>query len=114
MSNPQRWRRNRRNAGLAQLGKWTRRAVAAGVVFSGVLAAGLAHLLPGQAAAVEHRAPHPTSPAATPETSETSETSETPRTTKTRRTRRAPRRLAPPIAPPRPTPDQTHVTSGGS
>lgn len=103
MSNPERSRRRRRDLGLAQVGKWTRRAVAAGVVFSGVVGAGLAHLLPSQATVAEHRSPPATS----------TEDPSRPATTSAPR-RRHPRRLAPPSAVPRPTHSPTHATSGGS
>ena len=54
--------RLRRDAGLAAVAGWTRRAVAGGVLLMGVLGAGLAHLLPGQAEPVRHDAPVPPPP----------------------------------------------------
>lgn len=103
MNNPARSRREHRDIGLVKIGAWTRRAVAAGVVFCGVLGAGLAHRLPGQAAAAEHDDPPATS-------SRPSPSSPSP----TVRPRRHPRRLAPPGTTPRLTSDPTHATSGGS
>lgn len=114
MSNRERSRRVRRDIGLIKVGRWTRRAVAAGVVFSGVLGAGLAHLLPGQAAVVSHDSP----PAASPEETSPSDPATTdPATTEAPRRhhpRHHPRRLAPPSVAPSPTQDSTQATSGGS
>jgi hypothetical protein len=111
MHDPVRNRRRTRDAGLAAVDRWTRRALAGGVVLSGLLAAGLAHLLPGQAAVVRHDTPAPAGttapvPSATPGDSGDSDDSG-------ERTRR-PTTLAPPSAAPRPTHRPPHATSGGS
>jgi hypothetical protein len=52
-------RRATRDAGPATVNRWTRRAVARGIVLCGVLGMGLAHLLPGQAAVARHDSPPP-------------------------------------------------------
>jgi hypothetical protein len=107
MTNPELSQRRRRDAGLAKVGTWTRRSVAVGIVLSGVLGAGFAYMLPGQAAVVKHSSPAPApSPADTP----------TPRAKPSKATqhKHQARRLAPPSAAPRPTQRPTHVTSGGS
>lgn len=57
--NPGHSRRAARDAGLATVNRWTRRAVAGGVVLCGVLGMDLAHLLPGQAAVALHDSPAP-------------------------------------------------------
>jgi hypothetical protein len=102
MSYRERSLRKRRDMGLAQVGSWTRRAVAAGVVFCGVLGAGLADLLPGQTAVTEHGSRPATSsqPATTDESAP-------------RRVRHG-HRLAPPAESPSPTHGATHATSGAS
>jgi hypothetical protein len=102
MHDPVRSRRRARDAGLAAVNRWTRRAVAGGVVLSGLLGAGLAHLLPGQAATTGHSSPAATTPPAAPEPSG----SPTPSAERSR--------LAPPSAAPRPTHRHPHATSGGS
>jgi hypothetical protein len=80
----------RRDRGLAQIGRWTRYSVAAGVVLSGVFTAGIAHLLPGRPAAPGQG-----------------------RASVQGGTRRL--RLFPPVQAPRPAPARSeHVTSGGS
>ena len=104
MNDPGRSRRRARDAGLAAVNRWTRRAVAGGVVLSGLLAAGLAHLLPGQAAVARHDAPPSpaTTGSASPEQDEPA-----PRATGTGRP-------APPRTAPRQSHAHPHVTSGGS
>jgi hypothetical protein len=120
MHDPVRNRRRTRDAGLAAVDRWTRRAVAGGVVLSGLLAAGLAHLLPGQAAVVRHDTPAPAGttapvPSATQGDSGDSEDSGDSGDSEGsgERTRR-PTTLAPPSAAPRPTHRPPHATSGGS
>jgi hypothetical protein len=49
MDDPERSRRAGRDAGLTTVSRWTRRAIAGGVVLCGLLGLGVAHLLPGQA-----------------------------------------------------------------
>lgn len=112
MTNPERSQRRRRDAGLAKVGTWTRRSVAIGVVLSGVLGAGFANLLPGEAAVVKHSSPPPAPSPAAPEHAD----SPPPRAKPSKGTghNRHPRRLAPPSVAPRPTRSPTHVTSGGS
>jgi hypothetical protein len=128
MNDPDRWLRNRRDAGLASVGRWTRAAVAAGVVLSGVLAAGVAHLLPWQADAAGGQAT-PAAPPAAPAGGHTTAAprqteddggsdgvvgddsgEHTPKAKKKRHT--AP--LAPPVTVPSPTQSPSHATSGGS
>jgi hypothetical protein len=101
--------RRTRDAGLATVERWTRRAVAGGVVLAGVLGVGLAHLLPGQAAARhDTRSPTGTTGSAAPDRDDPAPGSETsPGTDR-------PRRLVPPSAAPRPSRGHPHVTSGGS
>jgi hypothetical protein len=117
MNNLQRSRRRRRDAGMAQVGRWTRRSVATGVVLSGVLGAGLAHLLPGQAAVERHTSPPATTPQPQPDTE--AQTPGEPRhpAPGTEPSARRPKHhysLTPPSAAPLPTQSSTHVTSGGS
>jgi hypothetical protein len=104
MHDPVRSRRRARDAGLAAVNRWTRRAVAGGVVLSGLLGAGLAHLLPGQAAVARHDSP---APAGTTSPAETTSPAG-PGPTGRRST------LAPPSAAPRRTHHHPHATSGGS
>lgn len=99
--------RSRRDAGLTAVARWTRRAVAGGVLLAGVLGAGLAHLLPGQASEVRHETSTPATPPP-PEDSASPETSTSPRHG------RSPRSLAPPSAAPHRTHRHPHATSGGS
>ncbi|HEY7485767.1 MAG TPA: hypothetical protein VH912_14980 [Streptosporangiaceae bacterium] len=90
----------RRDSGLAQIGAWTRRSIAAGVVLAAGLAAWAAHALPGQAASSS-------SPQAPPSESSTSgEPSPT--------VSDDGGGLAPPYQPPAPSHGRSHVTSGGS
>lgn len=105
-------RRRARDAGLAAVNRWTRRAVAGGVMLAGVLGAGLAHLLPGQAAVVRHDSSAPaesTRPATpgtgTPDTGDRGATA--PPATRASH-------LTPPREPPRPARTHPHATSGGS
>jgi hypothetical protein len=113
MADSERERRMYRDAGLAKVRAWTRGCVAAGVVLSGVVGAGLAHLLPGQAAVVNRSSPPP---AAAPQQSDS--TSATPDAAPSQpskgRRHHHPRRLAPPSTAPSPADTPTHVTSGGS
>jgi hypothetical protein len=113
MADSERERRMCRDAGLAKVRAWTRGCVAAGVVLSGVVGAGLAHLLPGQAAVVKRSSPPP---AAVPQQADSS--SGTPDAASSQPTQRRrhhrPRRLAPPSTAPSPADTPTHVTSGGT
>ncbi len=110
--------RKRRDAGLAMVAAWTRGAIGAGVVFCGVLAAGLAHALPGQE--VSDRQPMSATPSTsgTPVVPEPSRSVTWHRAGDDDRTLPAHRphrpRLTPPSVPPTPTPEPTHTTSGGS
>ncbi|GLY85503.1 hypothetical protein [Actinoallomurus iriomotensis] len=100
-----RWERSRRrarDAGLAAVTRWTRRAVAAGVVLSGVLGMGLAHLLPGQAAPSDVP-----SPAGTGDPSGGRASASPP-------AEPGRPRLTPPHRAPRPSHRRPHATSGGS
>ena len=101
-------RRATRDAGLATVNRWTRRAVAGGVVLCGVLGMGLAHRLPGQAAVARHDSPPPsgTTGRASPGQDEPLPSSAPP--TDRRHS------LAPPRTVPRPSHGHPHVTSGGS
>jgi hypothetical protein len=123
---PERSRRRRRDTGLNQVTVWTRRAVGIGVVLSGTLAAGLAHLLPGQAA---DRPPSaPAAPAPSGGASERPSDQATPPTapgspspsagTHSARPHRTHRHhLTPPATAPAAPPADTqppHTTSGGS
>jgi hypothetical protein len=94
--------RTRRDAGLAAVARWTRGAVAGGVLLAGVLGAGLAHLLPGQASDVRHATPAPV-------TSAPPDVSASPRDGDG-----SPRSLAPPSASPHRGHGHPHATSGGS
>lgn len=101
-------RRSARDAGLATVNRWTRRAVAGGAVLCGVLGMGLAHLLPGQAAVARHDSPPPadTTGRATPDRDEPPPDSAP----------AAGRRhsLAPPRTAPHRSHGHPHITSGGS
>ena len=101
-------RRGARDAGLAAVNRWTRRAVAGGVVLCGVLGMGLAHLLPGQPAVARHDSPPPagTTGRATP-----GQDDPQPGSTPSTGRRRS---LAPPRTAPRPSRGHPHATSGGS
>jgi hypothetical protein len=116
MPDPIHVRSRARDAGLAAVNRWTRRAVAGGVVLSGLLAASLAHLLPGQAAAARHDSTVPagtTSPAAPGSTSPS--TSPRDRSDDHARPTGGTSRLTPPSVAPRPSHHGSpHVTSGGS
>ncbi|MCO5968648.1 hypothetical protein [Actinoallomurus soli] len=122
MEHPERSRRRRRDAGLHQVTVWTRRAVGVGVVLSGLLAAGLAHLLPGQAADRTHADPAaPTSseqPATPPDDSAgpaaSTGSSASARPHRTHRHHLTPPATAPAAPPSTPARRPTHVTSGGS
>jgi hypothetical protein len=119
---PERSRRRRRDHGLNQVTVWTRRAVGFGVVLSGTLAAGLAHLLPGQAAdrppsapatsqqPSDHATPPTTPGTPTPASSGSSGTA-SPRPHRSHHHHLSPPTTAP-AAPSNPSP--THTTSGGS
>lgn len=107
MDDPVRARRRVRDAGLAMVNRWTRRAVAAGVVLCGVLGVGLAHLLPGQASAARHATPSPAESVPRGQGDPTTR-SEPPAVTGRRHT------LTPPDTVPRPSRGDPHVTSGGS
>jgi hypothetical protein len=110
MTNSDGERRMYRDAGLAKVRAWTRRCVATGVLLSGVVGAGLAHLLPGQAAVAKgSSAP----PATAPQQADSA--SSTPHAKPSQRGRHhRPRRLVPPSTTPSPADSPTHVTSGGS
>jgi hypothetical protein len=108
-----------RDAGLAAVNRWTRRAVAGGVVLSGLLAASLAHLLPGQATAARHesRAPagttSPTAPGTTSPSTPAKDRSDD--SDDHAEPTGGTSRLSPPAAAPRPSHHSSpHVTSGGS
>jgi hypothetical protein len=111
--------RKRRDTGLAMVATWTRGAIGAGVVFCGVLAAGLAHALPGQEVSDRQPAPATSSTPATPAVPRPSrsvtrhQAGDDGRMRPVHRRHHHPR-LTPPQAPPSPTPDPTHTTSGGS
>jgi hypothetical protein len=114
MPNPIHVRSRARDAGLAAVNRWTRRAVAGGVVLSGLLAASLAHLLPGQAAAARHDS---TAPAGTtsPSTPTTGGSDDSDDSTEHAKPTKGTSRLAPPSSAPRPSHHSSpHVTSGGS
>ncbi|HEY7485611.1 MAG TPA: hypothetical protein VH912_14195 [Streptosporangiaceae bacterium] len=93
----------RRDSGLAQIGAWTRRSIAAGVVLAAGLAAWAAHAFPGQAASSPSTQTSQTSPA--PTASAQSREPAVPDDGET---------LAPPAQPPAPAQGGSHVTSGGS
>jgi hypothetical protein len=122
MEHPDRSRPRRRDAGLTKVTAWTRRAVGVGVVLSGVLAAGVAHLLPGQAAdrpSAGTAASEQSAAPATPPTTDSSPSGSTGSTGSSRPHRSHRHHLAPPTtapaAPPSvPDPQPTHATSGGS
>ncbi|MCO5993150.1 hypothetical protein [Actinoallomurus rhizosphaericola] len=121
MEHPERSRRRRRDAGLHQVTVWTRRAVGVGVVLSGLLVAGLAHLLPGQAADRTHAdpaTPAPSEQPATPPDDSAGPTASTgsasARPHRTHRHHLTPPATAPAAPPSTPTRRPTHVTSGGS
>jgi hypothetical protein len=122
MANPERARRRRRDIGLAKVGRWTRYSIASGVVLSGVLGAGVAHVLPGQAAAAQPKpAPKPApaehQAANQPEDQAPNQAqpSAAPSAAGTTHDRKKAKRLSPPSAAPRPAPTQSqHATSGGS
>jgi hypothetical protein len=119
MANPERGARRRRDIGLAKVGRWTRYSVAAGVVVSGVLGAGIAHALPGQSATKQDSTPAKPAangPAQAPVSTEQSP-DQAPSTPvgKTHEQKRTAKRLSPPATAPSPSPSQTqHATSGGS
>jgi hypothetical protein len=95
-------RRRRRDAGLATVARWTRGAVAGGVVLAGVLSAGLAHLLPGQAAPVRPDTPPSSAPPGTDDPVPSSAPA-------------GPRHsLTSPGSPPHRSHGHPHATSGGS
>jgi hypothetical protein len=104
MDRGERSRRRARDAGLASVTRWTRRAVAGGVVLAGVLGMGLAHLLPGQAAPSDVPSPAGTSDASSPGVQESASPPAEPGRP----------RLAPPSRAPRPSHRRPHATSGGS
>ncbi|WP_433172387.1 hypothetical protein [Actinoallomurus sp. CA-150999] len=122
MHHPERSRRRRRDAGLNQVTAWTRRAVGVGVVLSGLLAAGLAHMLPGQAADRPHVGPAaPTSsgepatpPTVSPSPSDSTGSSASARPHRTHRHHLTPPATAPAAPPSTPSRRPTHATSGGS
>jgi hypothetical protein len=118
MTDPGRSLRRRRDAGLAKVGTWTRTAIGAGVVFSGVLAGGFAHVLPGQAASTPQMTPTPSTaaPSATaPSPGTPSGTAPTPGDHSTEPRRPHGHRLTPPATPPHPARHTSpHATSGGS
>ncbi|GAA4612019.1 hypothetical protein GCM10023195_51250 [Actinoallomurus liliacearum] len=122
MQHPERSRRRRRDAGLNQVTSWTRRTVGVGVVLSGLLTAGLAHLLPGQAADRPHAgpaAPTPSERPATPSTTTSSPSASTgssasARPHRTHRHHLTPPATAPAAPPSAPARRPTHATSGGS
>jgi hypothetical protein len=122
MNDPVRARRRSRDAGLAAVRTWTRRAVAGGVVLAGLLGAGLAHLLPGQAAVVGHDAPAPTGSPASPDPTGSPASPDPTRASSDQGgassdpggSTERPTTLAPPSAVPRPSHHHPHVTSGGS
>jgi hypothetical protein len=91
-------RRRARDAGLAAVNRWTRRAVAGGIVLCGALGIGLSHLLPGQATEARHETPSPVT-TRTPDDPDDSP---------------APTLLTPPVTKPGPSRGRGHVTSGGS
>jgi hypothetical protein len=112
VTDSERERRLYRDAGLAKVRAWTRGCVAAGVVLSGVVGAGLAHVLPGQAAVVKRSPP----PATAPRQSDSTSAAPGAASSHPSQGRRHhhPRRLAPPSTAPSPADTPTHVTSGGS
>ncbi|MDN3359790.1 hypothetical protein [Actinomadura sp. DC4] len=106
--NPGSSRQGARDAGLAMVNRWTRRAVAGGVVLCGVLGLGLAHLLPGQAAVARHDSP---APAGTDGRASPDPDDPPPRSAPSADRRHS---LTPPRTVPRPSHGRPHVTSGGS
>lgn len=92
----------RRDSGLAQIGAWTRRSIAAGAVLAAGLAGWAAHALPGQAA------PSPTSSTQHPPSESTPSSEPAPTTSDDGGG------LAPPAQPPAPAHRRPHVVSGGS
>lgn len=122
MPDPIHARSRARDAGLAAVNRWTRRAVAGGVVLSGLLAGGLAHLLPGQAVEARHDSTAPagtTSPPApgspSPSTGRSDDSDDdSDDSTEHAKPTRSTSRIAPPSAVPRPSHSSPHVTSGGS
>ncbi|HEY0538760.1 MAG TPA: hypothetical protein VGD53_10325 [Actinoallomurus sp.] len=113
MTDSERERRVYRDAGLAKVRAWTRGCVAAGVVLSGVVGAGLAHVLPGQAAVVKRSSPPP---ATAPRQSDSTSAAPGAASSQPSQGNRHhhPRRFAPPSTAPSPAGTPTHVTSGGS
>lgn len=124
MQHPERSRRRRRDTGLSQVTVWTRRAVGVGVVLSGTLAAGLAHLLPGQAADRPPSAPAAPAPSGGPSDQATPPTtpgspapSPSGSTASARPHHTHHHHLTPPSTPPAAPPSNPqppHTTSGGS
>lgn len=122
MQHPERSRRRRRDNGLNQVTVWTRRAVGVGVVLSGTLAAGLAHLLPGQAAdrppsasAGQTGSGQPADQATPPTTPGTPAPSQSASAARPHRAHH--HHLSPPTTPPAAPPSipqPAHTTSGGS
>jgi hypothetical protein len=107
MHDPGRSRRRTRDAGLAAVNRWTRRAVVGGAVLAGLMGAGLAHLLPGQATTTRHDSPAPAGPSSPVSTGRDDPApSSRPTTGKSH--------LASPGAAPRHTHHHPHATSGGS
>jgi hypothetical protein len=115
VTDSERERRVYRDAGLAKVRAWTRGCVAAGVVLSGVVGAGLAHVLPGQAAVVKRSSPPPATATAPRQGDSTSATPSAASSQPSQgRRHHHPRRLDPPSTAPSPADTPTHVTSGGS
>jgi hypothetical protein len=121
MPDSERARLRRRTAGLRLVRSWTRRAVAGGVVLSAALAAGLAYVLPGQAA--HQSATAATSPTATarPSPHATRDDHSARHHSESHKRHRTHHRLTPPSAAPRTSAPATGAqnqgqppTSGGS
>jgi hypothetical protein len=111
MEDPRYTRRRARDVGLDAVNRWTRRAVAGGIVLCGALGIGLAHLIPGQVSAT-HEPPSPstTSEPTTPDpTTRTSDDSDDDSDDSS-----PPSVLKPPATKPRPSHSTSHATSGGS